>query len=245
MKLQIVTVSDHKPVQDYYCYDECFQSARNYGYEIDNLCREGEYKGLISKPKILKRRFEDGSITGDLVLFVDCWDVLFLREPEMAIDCWQFYGAEILFNAEKNLFPRGDLLDQYPDVGTPYRFLNSGVFIGAAGSIYNLLKEMNLDDVPDDYRDASGQMRHFNDQDNFQEAFVKSKMKLALDQNVVLCQTLHDTDFDEVEIVSVDGEVRLKNKITNAFPVMAHANGGGKTGPIMPELLRKWKNAPA
>lgn len=242
MKLQLVTVSNRKPSESYYCYDECFQSARNHGWEIQNICLDGEYKGLISKPKILKRRFEDGTINCDLLLFIDCWDVLFLRDPAMAIDCWQHYGGEILFNAEKNLFPRTDLLDRYPDLGTPYRFLNSGVFIGAAGSVYNLLKEMNLDSIPDDHQ-KNGVWHHENDQAYFLEAFTTSQMDLSLDHNCILCQTLHGVDESEVEITRLDGELAIQNKLTNSFPVMAHANGGGKTGPIMPELLDRWRES--
>lgn len=242
MKFQIVTVSNHRPTENYYCHDECFLSALKYGHQIENLHRNGEYKGLISKPKILKRRFEDGTINCDLLLFVDCWDVLFLQNPSMAIDCWKLYGSDILFNAEKNLFPRRDLIDSYPDKGTPYRFLNSGVFIGAADAIYKFLEEMNLDSIPDDYQ-QDGIWHHSNDQGNALETFAKSKMNLSLDRYSSLCQTLHGVGPDEVEIIEEDGEVLLRNKITNTRPVMAHANGGGKDGPVMPELIKQWRMA--
>lgn len=238
VKLEILTVSNKKPSEWYYCHDEHFKSAALYGFEVKNICQEGEYKGLISKPKILKRYMEQNNITADLLLFVDCWDTLFLDDPAKTIPVWERGGEEILFNAEKNLFPRGDLLNNYPSMGTPYRFLNSGVFIGATGSVYRMLKEMNLDSIPDDYRKPDGSMHHENDQAYFQEWFVNTKMTVALDHQCELCQTLHDTGVEEVAVV--EGP-RLKNYTTGTFPILAHANGGGKDGPIMPELLNQWR----
>lgn len=238
MSLEIITISSHPPTQDYYCYEECFKSARKYGFEIRNLAHPGEYTGLISKPKILKKALDCAEIGSELILFIDAWDTLFLDDPAKAIDILSQSGADLLFNSEKTFFPSFEP-DPYQDPGTPYKYLNSGVFIGRKDTIHQWLKELDLDNIPDDYKNPDGSWHHENDQEYFLKLFPKTGLNVKLDTNCRLCQTLHAVLPDEVEIIQGP---RLVNKLTGSLPLIAHANGGGKTGPIMPFLVAQWRS---
>ena len=41
----------------------------------------------------------------------------------------------LLFNAEKNCYPDPDLEKAYPEIQSPWRYLNAGAFIGNAGAV--------------------------------------------------------------------------------------------------------------
>lgn len=233
---QIITVSSHRPNEWYYCYDEFFKSVAKHGHEVTVLGKDGGYKGLLSKPKLLKQHILSGGVDSENIMFTDCWDVLFLYDPALAFSLWQREG--ITFNAEKNLFPRSDLDQFFPDNGSPFKYLNSGFFIGETQAILTLLEHMRLDEIPDDYRKDDGTMHHENDQGNYIQAFTEQPVPMNLDSDCLICQTLHGVTPEEVSIFK---EIQLLNKVTNTFPIVAHANGGGKDGPIMPELVKAWK----
>lgn len=237
-EFEIITVSSHRPSEWYYCYDEFFKSAQVHGHEVTVLGQNGEYKGLISKPKILKAYLDAKLPRKKNVIFADCWDLLFLRDPSEAFDLWD--KKSILFNSELTLFPRGDLLEAFPDGGSPYRFLNSGFFIGEWDQIRDLLTKMKLEEIPDDFRKPDGSMHHENDQEYYLQAYADKLVPMTLDSQCQVCQTLHAVPKEEIELISWD---RFKNVRTGSEPPIAHANGGGKDGPIMPTLVQNWKKA--
>lgn len=231
---EIITVSSHRPKEWYYCYDEFFRSIAKYGRSATVLGGDGSYKGLISKPKILKRHILGGGVKAKKILFADCWDILFLRDPNEAVELAP--DGAVIFNAEKNLFPfvAGD----FPDLGTPYRYLNSGFFIGDTEMILGLLEAMNLDAIPDDFRKPDGSMHHENDQEYFLKAYVFQLVPIVLDYAVKLCQTMHGIEESDANILE-DGQ--LLNTTTQNKPVAIHGNGGGKSTSMMQEVLRMWR----
>lgn len=48
--------------------------------------------------------------------------------------------ANVLFGAEHSLWPDGSVEHLYPEVKIGARFLNSGMFIGIAADVYEILK---------------------------------------------------------------------------------------------------------
>jgi len=230
----IITVSSHRPEQWYYCYDEFFRSIQKYGHEVTVLGNRDTYKSLISKPKLLRQHILSGGVKSDTVLFADSWDILFMRDPAEAVALAP--KDSVIFNAEKNLFPHLD--GEFPDHGTPYRYLNSGFFIGHKDMILALLESMNLDDIRDDYQKPDGSWHHENDQKNYLEAFIRQPVPMTLDYEVKLCQTMHGIT-DEEALIAENGH--LYNRLTNSFPVALHGNGNGKQEPLMLESLRRWK----
>lgn len=74
----------------------------------------------------------------DLLLFTDAFDVLFTAKPEHIVEQFLRSNASILFSAECGCWPhimenKGKAcFDAYPPApqGSPYRYLNSGTWIG-------------------------------------------------------------------------------------------------------------------
>jgi len=237
--IKIITVSNRKPVEPYYCYDDFFKSCRKYGNNPIVLGEHGGFNGLISKPKLLLEYLLAGNVKDKYMVFLDCWDVVITRNPEELLNRYLPFNTSIVFNAERNLFPRTDLADRYPDVGTPFKHLNSGFFIGETEAIIALLKHLRLESQPDDYRKPDGSMFHSNDQDNFLEAFTQQPVPMKLDVRCEIAQTLHDELLENYEVSNTG----IKNKITGTEPMVVHANGGGKTGQVMPVFIRLWREA--
>ncbi len=240
--IPVITVSSHKPPQSYYCYDEFFETCRAYGNSPINLCRHpSEYRNLVSKPKLLQKYLLAGNVKHKYLIFSDCWDVVFVESPEKILERFLTLNTSIVFNAQRTIFPYiAELVDKYPDTGTPFRYLNSGFFVGETEAVIALLKHMKLENVGDDYRKPDGSMHHENDQDNFMRAFVEQPVPMKIDFNCEIAQTLHGEVIEDFEVTKTD-KIRVKNKITNAYPMALHGNGSGKESVVMLEFLRLWR----
>lgn len=59
--------------------------------------------------------------------------------------------AKVLFGAENFCWPDDDLKTKYPPVeGHNQKYLNSGLFIGYASNVYNILTTREVKDTEDD-----------------------------------------------------------------------------------------------
>ena len=233
--IPVLTVSNRRPTQNYYCYDEFFDSCNKQG--INPVILKGEFKGLASKPKMLQAYLESGGVKDKYMIFSDCWDIVFLKTPEEILEKYLQFNSSIVFNAEKALWPRTDLTpfytDKYPEsTSAPYRFLNSGFLIGETESILNLLRSMNLENIVDDYIKDDGVWHHTNDQADFQEAFCNQPVKIELDTKANICQTLHGIPSNEFEFGNT-----IKNILTDSEPCVFHDNGGGKSDGVLHMVL--------
>jgi hypothetical protein len=93
----------------------------------------------------------------DLVMHVDAYDVV-LRGGEGAIlQAWTDAGQPpVLVSVEKNLFPRRDLrpwFDAAADkhgAGSPYRYINSGTYMGEAQALAQVLTMPEMQGTGDD-----------------------------------------------------------------------------------------------
>ena len=88
-----------------------------------------------------------------LVLFADAYDVLYAGGADGILERWQALNVSstrILFQAERGCWPDWDMgplgrdfcLQTYPASPTPYRYVNSGVWMGRAGEAARLFTEL-------------------------------------------------------------------------------------------------------
>lgn len=222
---EIITVTNRIPTESYYHYFPWLKSITRFGVEPTVLGMNEPWHGLMTKPRTLRKWLRDGKNESDNLIVVDSFDIIMLEHPQTVVDAW-FEGWGIwdtVFNAERNIFPDGSIGPRFIDPGTPYRYLNSGFFIGLASSILTLLEKMDLDSIPDD-NPATGE--NPCDQLYYQKAFLDhgEDLKLRLDTNARLCQTLHDVPEGELTLESG----KLYNTLTKTFPLVAHGNGNGK-----------------
>lgn len=236
MTFSIVTVSTGKPPQDYYTYDEFFASLKRYGHDPIVLTPDKNKRfGLGDKPKLLRKAILDKTIDTDIVIFADCYDLVFTVSPEDIIHRFKGFDSPFVCSCEKNCFP-GDLKDQFPESPTSYRYLNSGFIVAKKDALLTVLENMDLDNVPDDYRKPDGHMEHINDQFLFQQQFIKQPVKMVLDYNQFLSQTMHDVSIDELDF---NDSIGIRNIETWTHPATIHLNGGAKTSGVREPILKK------
>jgi len=245
MSLQIVCVADKEPTAPYLVrgFAPFKASCVRYGFEPIILGWGQEWRGLGSKPKLLKKAIEDGTITADKIIFADAFDVVFANNPCFIEELWKVYysSAKIVFNAERSCFPDASLADKHPDTPYPFKYLNSGLSIGYTSAYLECLTEMEVDSWPDDHKQADGTYYHRNDQDDWMQRFLfgqcGNQCKIVLDSKCELFQTLTDCTFNDFEI----SDVVIRNLITGKVPLAYHANGGAKTGDLWEPILQQLK----
>jgi hypothetical protein len=214
--MKIVTVSNKIPTQPYYCWAAFHESLRRFGHSAIVLGMNEPWGGLMTKPRRL-REWLRHNVEGDIIIVCDSWDVVFAANPFN--ETYYLKDSHILWNAEKNLFPDPSL--NFPPVGTPYRYLNSGFAVGWDHAFLRLLEKMNLDAIPDDHIDGAGNHINPNDQLYFQQAFVNQFVPMTLDTTAAVCQTLHGVLAEELDLT---GD-RITNRITGKSPMAFHMNG--------------------
>ena len=114
--------------------------------------------------------------------------------------------------------------DKYPKSPTPYRYLNSGTWIGKASPSAAMLHAVQLE--------AGKDFVNANDQELVANMFIEGRFGISLDYNAKLFQSMHLTldrplpyckPIDDIEVV---GRGQLHNKLTDTFPAVFHFNGG-------------------
>ncbi len=194
-------------------------SGRRYGLDVEPLglglpWRGGEMAaGAGGGQKInLLRPALDALPPDRPVLFVDGYDTIFTRHARDILDAWQGVGeGACVFAAEVFCWPDTERAADYPETDTPYRFLNSGLFIGPAGGLLQILDGEVADD--DD------------DQRYYTERFLSRRHPMRLDVRCALFQCLNGALPD----VQVDlGRGMLFNRRTESWPAVVHANGPTK-----------------
>jgi len=194
------------------------------------------WNGLTIKPKWLYRAIKENYIPTKYLIFTDSWDLVFSVSPQEIIDTYKLFDCPIVISAEKNCFP-GTYKQQFDelDLIAPYCYLNSGAIIGETEAILHCLEQMDLPNVPGDYFDVDkGQQINPEDQSMWQQTFLNQPVKISLDCDQLICQTLHDAKIEDFDF----SEEKIKNNITGTYPCMWHFNGGAKDGPLREPILK-------
>lgn len=237
MTYEIITVSSHVPTAPYYCYWEFFKSINRYLKDVTVIGNDKPFKGLGSKPKFLLEHLRSRSVKTSHIIFTDSWDLVFAGSPDDIMETFKSFDAPFVCSAEKNCFP-GDLKEQFDILNAPtsYKYLNSGFIVAETAALECILESMELETVPDDYQDAAtSQMVHINDQFLFQETFVSQPVKMVLDYEQKLSQTLCNVKIEELDF----RHQRIKNIETGKYPLTFHFNGPAKTQGLREPILYK------
>lgn len=234
----VCTVSSNRPLQPYYCYDGYLAMMRRHGVE-PVILGDPKFRGLATKPRyVVKYLMEQKVSDSTPVIFSDCWDVLFEDSPQVVWEKFHGFKCEVVINAENNCFPLVELREQFDalDSSTPYRYLNSGFFVGYKGAIISMLQASGALNPPEDYQEA-GKWHHFEDQSPLQKLFLAEgeARSMKLDRNGELCCTLGGAELTHFDF---NGE-KIRNTLTGSTPSVWHANGGGKTTPVFQAIRQR------
>lgn len=253
MSTTVATVCSKAPQADYYYWERGFKAslARLEVNPVVLGFDEG-WGGLCTKPKRYRHWLRENLDSLDTVILADAWDVVFQNHPDEIEARWKelWPNGEVVFNAERGLFPRGDLAEFFPETGTPWRYLNSGFIIGKAEDVLTMIESVDWDAVLDDTQfeeettvTYGGQTRtyqpgewfHPNDQGDYQEIWSRKPVPMALDSGGELCMALHGSELSEFDLSGP----KVRNLVTDTVPGVCHFNGGSKNE-LMPALLAHW-----
>lgn len=225
MSYKVVTISNRTPHEWYYLQKEFYKSLEGNDVLTINRSHERPFNGLATKPKWLYSSIKAGEIKEKYIILVDNWDVVFGAEPKEVMLKYFNENADIVISGESNCFP-DTYKKQYDEIALPmpYRYLNSGVIVGSTDAILACLEAMDLPNVQDDYRNPDGSAYHSNDQTEWQKIFLMQPVKIVLDYNQSISQTLHNAKPEDFNF----SEERIRNVITNSKPSIWHFNGGSK-----------------
>ncbi len=233
--MKILTVSNKIPTAPYYCWNAFHESLRRFGFKAIVLGMGEHYGGLMTRPR-KAREWLRANQSDEIMIICDSWDIVFAACPwEIYKEYYNMRGDSLLvWNAEKTFFPYDPTLD-FPDPGTPYRYLNSGFAIGPANAHLELLEALNLDSIPDDHVNAAGVQVNPFEQPLVQKAYCDQVIPMMLDTNCRLVQCLHAVAPEEL-CLNISPE-QIQNTITGTFPMVFHMNGAKE--PWLDKILTK------
>uniref|UniRef100_A0A8D8WHN7 procollagen-lysine 5-dioxygenase n=1 Tax=Cacopsylla melanoneura TaxID=428564 RepID=A0A8D8WHN7_9HEMI len=171
------------------------------------------------KVNLLKEALNEMEIADDLIiLFTDSYDVIIDGSTNEILERFNSFDAKIVFGAEKFCWPDTSLYNKYPEVGSGYRFLNSGGFIGYAKHIKSFIGKKSIKNEDDDQLFYALL---------FLDEALRNEFKVVLDTLAQLFQNLNG-NVDEVKL-NLDSEfVHLTNTKFNTHPIIIHGNGRSK-----------------
>ena len=193
------------------------QSCDKHQINLVNLGKgdnwKSEMEGYDGLRKIeLVKNLVKNLAKDEIVLFVDGYDTFFTEGYETVVQRFLDFDVDILFGAEQECWPVTNdqsYKNRWPDMLTPYRYLNSGLYIGYAGALQDFFDLPSTDDNGDDQLYC--QSRYLSMYEDF-------FYTVALDYEGYIFQN-HDTS-----IRKVNGQ--LWNDRTNCCGCIYHGNGG-------------------
>lgn len=237
---KIVTVCNRFPQEPYYCLNEFIKSLGEHEPLVLGT-KVGEYTGLCSKPRLLYNAIKDGLIKERIILFTDCWDVVFQGDPIRSYDTFRNfpYNSDLVISAERNCFPT-DLKEEYDNLGlkSKFRYVNSGFIITFTEAMLACLEYMDLGNVQDDYKKENGSNYHCNDQYLWQQIFLHQPVKMAMDTSTIFSTPLHSLNMSDLDF----SEEYIRNDITGCASYHLHFNGNSKTENGLREPILKHLN---
>lgn len=246
MKTEVICVASYAPKESYYIFEQFKASVRRFGVEPRILGWHQEWHGLMTKPRRFREYLRTGQCEGDVLIVCDAYDVVFAAHPDEIGEFWlKMFPAKshpVLFNAERNCFPRGDLAATFDEIAfgfgvtSPWKYLNSGFMVGRPAEILALLESMDLDSIPDDHQLPDRSWFNPNDQEHFTLAFLKQPVPMMLDYGAYICMTGHGTTVEQLDFSGP----RIKQNITGTYPMAFHFNGEAKNV-LQPAVLAYMK----
>ena len=144
----------------------------------------------------------EGLPDNDVVIFTDGFDVFWTNTVDEVVGRFLEMKAEIVFAAEKYLWPNKHL--RFPPAPTAYRYLNSGCFVGRVGELRRVL--------------ATSIHDRADDQLYLQHRFLSGQYNIELDYEGYIFQTNSET-------VSIQ-KGAIFNSETRCYGCIYHGNGG-------------------
>jgi hypothetical protein len=212
--MQVVTIASHEPKEDYYSYQEFLASLKRF--DIDPVILKDGYGGLGTKPVILRKAIQDGTIKDERIVFVDAFDVVFQLDPKGLPEL-----THLTFGAESNCFPDASIGEQFQSGPTPFRYLNSGFSFGPTDLYLKAINLMPSEELVSDKQLENGSWFTPNDQLTWQRMFLSRAIPMKLDVFANSVINLYGVEQDQIE----ERDGHLYYKPSGHKPFAFHMNG--------------------
>ncbi|CAB0004736.1 unnamed protein product [Nesidiocoris tenuis] len=210
-------------------YLRYIRSAHLYGYHVKTLGMNEKWKGGDMyhrggghKVNLFRSALKPLKGNRDIViLFTDSYDVVFLGLPDQVLEKFKAFDSRIVFSAEITLWPDRSLFSEFPATENPYKYLNSGAFIGYAGDLYEILDSRPIKNDDDD------QLYYTQ---IFLNKTLREKYRMRLDTKGSIFQNMYGATQDlklNMDNAKEEGTT-LENVLTGEQPLVLHGNGLSK-----------------
>lgn len=189
------------------------KNGNKYHIYVDD-CGFDKNKGeSFTELKIIKlldilKNFDDEEI----ILYIDAFDTSVEVTDSEIVNKFLIFNTDILYSCERGCFPSENFRKFYPD----NFFLNSGTILFKNKKYKELLEFLILlhqhTNFCDQYYHSVFMLIHLMD------------IKIKIDKSNEIFQCLWGYNINEFE----KENNKIKNKITNTFPLVFHGNGDGK-----------------
>ena len=176
------------------------------GQDLPNGSRRFGIK-LLEVYNFLKR---DNLKDNDIILFSDAYDVYYSGNKSTIIERFNKMNKPIVFGGEQCCYPDASKSSLYPTTNSPFRYLNSGLFIGRVYALRESMKDyVYLDDT--------------DDQLWWTNKFLERQDLIELDYNNLLF--LNCVWLNKEDLIIYEDKVTFRNGNT---PQLTHGNGPSK-----------------
>lgn len=208
-KFHIVTCASRETKE----LQQLITSAQFHGMEVEVLGIGIPYAGNSRKFRSYLE-YLDTVPENDIILFVDAYDVLILADEKTILETFHQMNAPFVISVETYCWPP-ELAKRYLSSPTLFKYINSGVYIGYAGYMKNLFKDLP---VFYDYQSDQGVIaRHY--------FLHRDAYRLDYHNEISLCLF----DVDEFSIILDKSTKKGFFKLANKYPCIFHWNGPAKS----------------
>ena len=197
--------------EDNYHLHRLQTSAAYHGIDLRVLGLGDPWNSLLQKLDGVLGFLQE--FAGDqVVMFVDGYDTVFLKPSDVILDRFHAFDSPVVFSAERCFYCPGQesIREDYPPSPTPYRYLNSGSYVGNAGHLVALVAKILQ------------RREGYSDQALFSRHFVEHPGEITLDYQTELFVGTSGRPYEE-DFVITDGA--LVNKETGSRPCVLHTPG--------------------
>lgn len=207
------------------------QSAKRQNIKITNLGEDHPWRDSMTTlggmPKIqLVNEYLATVNEQDIVLFMDGYDTFLADSPQTILERFIQMDADIVFGAESECWPLPENASLWPDTGTPYRYLNSGLYIGKVKALHDFISQ-SQDGSSNNDDQLYCQNRYLNN---------KTPWKVKLDTEAYIFQN-HEPNIRVVEN-------QLWNDKTGCCGCIYHGNGGDDAKSFFIDMAKKFTLVP-
>jgi hypothetical protein len=245
--MKFVTVISDKSRMGFYLLKV---SCSTNNLPLDVLVYEQqEYKNNRIKDYLI-RDYAADLHSDELIFFTDGYDTIFMAGEDEITRKFLEFKKDLVFSAETACWPDQSLAAKYPVYdNSPYKYLNSGGFIGKAGFIKELLNDNSF---------FADEKFEYSNQYLWAHLYLRGDKEIGLDSKCNLFCTfspeigqehflpedvgkpdsvygLAKLDWFSINFVIKDG--RIFNKITGTWACNAHFNGESKCLLMSDEML--------